>query len=75
MIRACDPYQTFWFGRSFEDTFQNVAWAVLVVIATKEELWLGAIGQKLVSVVSPFCVDWNAEANESLYAWVTAAGA
>jgi len=75
MICTCDPDQTLWFGRSFEDAFHDVAWAVLVVIATDEELWLGAIGQKLVGVVTSFRMDWNAKAYETLYLGISTTGA
>jgi hypothetical protein len=75
VVGTCDPDQALWFECSFKDAFQNISWAVLVVVAADEELGLGAFGQKLIRVVSALRVDGNAEADETLHSGISTAGA
>jgi len=75
MIGALDPDEALWFGCPFEDTFEDVAGAVLVVVSADEEFRLGAVGQELVGVVSALRADGNSQANETFDAGVAAAGA
>jgi hypothetical protein len=75
VVRARDPDQALWFGRFLKNTFQHVAWSVLVVVSADEELRLNAFRQRLVGVVATLCVYRNAEADETLYSGITTAGA
>jgi len=68
------PQETFGFGGCGEELLHVLAGAVLIVIATDEELRLHAAGKKFIGVVSAFCVGRYAEADQALDPDVAAAG-
>ena len=75
MFGSFDPDEPLGFRCRFDDLFYLSAGAVGVVISTDEELWLGALREKTVSVVSAIGVDRQAEADECFDARVAATGA
>ncbi len=75
MFGAFDPDEPFRFGCCFNDLFYLSAGAVGVVISTDEELWLGALREKTIGVVSAIGVDRQAKADERFDARIAATGA
>jgi hypothetical protein len=63
MFGSFDPDKLLRFGCGFDDLFYLSAGAVGVVVSTDEELWLGALREKTIGVVSAFGVDWQAKAD------------
>ncbi len=45
------------------------------MIAADEELWGGATWEEPIAVLTPGRAHWQSQPDESLYAWVSAAGA
>ena len=75
MVSPFYPQETFGLGGCGEELLHVLAGAVLIVIATDEELRLHAAGEKFVGIVTAFCVSRHAEADQALDPDVAAAGA
>lgn len=74
MFRSFDPDESLRFSCCLDGLFYLSARAVSVVVSTDEKLWLRALWEKAVGVVSAFGMNGQAKTDQSFDAWVSATG-